>query len=287
VLCSYGCGRVAKFKFKNGNFCCCGAPQGCPAIKEKVSKKNKNRKYSKKSIENFRNGQIGKIRSYDHKKNISIGIKKSKKHKKSTSSEKFKEKMRKIRTGAIVSEDTRYKLSKYNKFTLENFKEKYPLLFIVEEIIEEEITGDILVHCKNHNCFNSKEKGGWFKPTYIQLYERIRNLDRDGSYFYCCDACKKECPLYYLRTDPLKKITAQYTKEEYEIFRKFVLERDNYKCQYCGKPAEHVHHERPQKIEPFFSLDPDLAWSVCKECHYKYGHKDECSTGKLSTIICI
>ena len=40
-------------------------------------------------------------------------------------------------------------------------------------------------------------------------------------------------------------------------------------------------HKQPQKLEPFFTLDPDLAWSICKKCHFKYGHKDECSIGNL------
>jgi 5-methylcytosine-specific restriction endonuclease McrA len=90
-----------------------------------------------------------------------------------------------------------------------------------------------------------------------------------------------------LKSDPFEKSEKLYTQEEYQQFREYVLERDNYKCQYCGQKAEHVHHERPQKLEPFFALDPDLAWSVCEKCHYKYGHKDECSTGKLANMVCI
>jgi hypothetical protein len=35
-----------------------------------------------------------------------------------------------------------------------------------------------------------------------------------------------------------------------------------------------------------FALDPDLAWSVCKKCHYKKGHKDECNVGNLSKMNC-
>jgi 5-methylcytosine-specific restriction endonuclease McrA len=77
-----------------------------------------------------------------------------------------------------------------------------------------------------------------------------------------------------------------YTQDEYETFRQEVLKRDDYKCQYCENKAEHVHHIRPQKLEPFFSLDPDYAISVCKDCHYKYGHQDECSTGNIANIIC-
>ena len=122
------------------------------------------------------------------------------------------------------------------------------------------------------------------------MHERIRALEKEGfdnDRFYCCDECKQSCPIYRLHYDPNKKETTKtYTFSEYQSFREFVLERDNYKCQYCGKEATEVHHERPQKLEPFFALDPDLAWSVCKDCHFKYGHKDECSTGKLAGKIC-
>lgn len=105
--------------------------------------------------------------------------------------------------------------------------------------------------------------------------------------FYCSDECKKSCSVFMRRTDSLNK-TDLYNSEEYKCFRDYVLERDNYECQYCGEKAEHVHHERPQKTEPFFALDPDLAWSVCKICHYKKGHKtgSDCSTGNLSKRIC-
>jgi 5-methylcytosine-specific restriction endonuclease McrA len=197
------------------------------------------------------------------------------------------------------SNETKQKMSKSkighkptNFFTIEKLKEKYSLFSKIEEIRynpnkpEEK---EIQVHCKNHNCENSKEKGGWFKPTLIQLQERIRNIEQfglDHSYFYCSETCKKECPLYNLRSDPYRETKKLYTDEEYQTFRKFVLERDNYICQFCGRSATDVHHEKPQKIEPFFSLDPDYSWSCCEKCHYEKGHKDECSTGSLANKIC-
>jgi 5-methylcytosine-specific restriction endonuclease McrA len=111
-------------------------------------------------------------------------------------------------------------------------------------------------------------------------------IGNDGSYFYCSQECKDVCPLYNLQSDPFKNSKKPYTESEYQQFRYHVLQRDNHKCQYCGEKAEHVHHERPQKLEPFFALDPDYAWSVCKKCHYEKGHTNECSTGKLSSKIC-
>ena len=150
---------------------------------------------------------------------------------------------------------------------------------------------EIQVHCKNHLCSNSKEQGGWFTPTLSQLTERRRALEKDygndGSYFYCSDECKGNCPLYRLYSDPYKNTDKLYTDEEYQTFRNHVLERDNFECQFCGEKATEVHHERPQKLEPFFSLDPDFAWSCCEKCHYEKGHKDECSTGKLAHTVCV
>jgi len=192
----------------------------------------------------------------------------------------------------IVTEETRRKMSQGSKITIEKLIQRYPFFSSIEEMrYNPENKNEIQVRCKNHKCKNSKEKNGWFTPNGTQMVERIRQLENpdgnEGSYFYCSTKCKEECPLYNFRwSNKFHKTRYYYTLEEYKIFKEFVLERDNYKCQYCGKKAEHVHHERPQKLEPFFSLDIDLGWSVCKECHYKYGHVDECSTGKLANIKC-
>jgi hypothetical protein len=186
-------------------------------------------------------------------------------------------------------------LSKSLSLTIKRIKKKYPFFSQIEEMRynpDKSKEKEIQVRCKNHLCPNSKEQDGWFTPTYIQLYERIRQLENEdgngGSYFYCSKECKNICPLYYLKSDPLKENEKTYTQEEYQQFREFVLTRDNYECQYCGEKATEVHHERPQKLEPLFVLDPDFAWSCCEECHYKYGHKTgtECSTGNLANKIC-
>ena len=136
-------------------------------------------------------------------------------------------------------------------------------------------------------CSNCKKR---FIPKLDDVSERVRCLKgtQNGECrLYCSEECKNLCSVFnkkiHQEGHPKNK---PYTIEEYKQFREFVLNRDDYKCQYCGKKAEHVHHERPQKLEPFFSLDPDFAWSVCKECHYKYGHKDECSTSYIANIIC-
>jgi hypothetical protein len=263
--CSYGCGQVAKYKMKNGKLCCNITQNKCPSIIKKASKSN-----------------TGKTRSYETREKISIG-------------NKGKNKGR-IPWNKGIKYDSSFKKTfrGLNKLTISKIKKKYPFFSKLEEMRynpDKPGEKEIQVPCKNHLCENSKEKGGWFTPTYIQLYERIRQLEKDygngGCYLYCSGKCKDECPLFNLQSSLLKdREDNLYTDYEYQQFREHVLQRDNYKCQYCGEKAEHVHHERPQKLEPFFALDPDYAWSVCKDCHYKYGHRDECSTGNLAKVKC-
>lgn len=57
---------------------------------------------------------------------------------------------------------------------------------------------------------------------------------------------------------------------EYHLWRESVLERDNYKCIWCGS-MENLHADH---IKPFF-LYPELRFAIdngrtlCKECHKK------------------
>ena len=211
-------------------------------------------------------------------------------------------KMRLAKLGKKLSLATRKKMSQSgmgttgNKLTIEIIKEKYSTFYKVEEMRynpEKPEEKEIQVRCKNHNCPNSKEQDGWFTPTSTQLRNRIYAIERydgnDGNYLYCSDDCKDHCPLFGL--NPACEINVQqelYTPGEYETFRITVLERERYCCQYCGKVATYVHHERPQKLEPIFVLDPDNGVAVCHDCHYKYGHQTgtECSTGNLANKIC-
>ncbi len=203
-------------------------------------------------------------------------------------------KMSKSHTGKVLTERHKNNISNSSKYSLEYIDKKYKFFLKTEEMrYNPDKFGEkeIQVHCKNHLCENSKERGGWFIPEPSQIWERLRqfNTGNDGSYFYCSEECKNKCSLYNLRPDyilNIKQTEKLHTQSEYQTFREFVLSRDKYKCQYCGKKADHVHHERPQKLEPFFALDPDFAWSVCKKCHYEKGHKDECSTGNLAKLSC-
>jgi hypothetical protein len=188
------------------------------------------------------------------------------------------------------------------KDTIKSLNIKYPLFSKIEEMRYDPnypYERVLQFHCKNHNCKNSKEKDGWFTPTYIQRYERIRsiNLGAGAGYLYCCNKCKEECPLYAKKIDVIikeDKIRAGHIKEElytsveYDTWRNEVLKRSDYLCEYCEEKANHAHHSRPQKSEPGFVLDPDFGVACCEKCHYKYGHKTgtECSTGNLASTIC-
>jgi len=284
-LCEYGCNQEAKHQFKNGKWCCEDHFTKCPSVKKRNS---------------F--GQLGKIiskytklkQSISQKErwNDTIGLKekysKRMKEKYKNPNERLKHKNFMIELWHDDNFRQKHKKGqkKYfdnnSKNTIENIKQKYKIFSKVEKLRYKPNTKKIQVQCKM--CKK------WFTPDSKKFYERIIQLENplgnDGCYFYCSDKCKQECPLYNLHNDPFKIDNKIYTQDEYQTFRKFVLEIDNYICQYCEEKAEYVHHERPQKLEPFFALDPDLAWSVCKVCHYKYGHKDECSTGKLAYKKC-
>jgi len=183
------------------------------------------------------------------------------------------------------------------KRTINYINQTYPFFSKVEEMRynpDKPGEKEIQVHCKNHNCPHSKEQDGWFTPTTRQIEARISALENSGVdllYFYCSEKCKQECPLYYSRgTDPFKNIDKLYTYEEYNIWKETILEQDNYECQKCGsKENLHCHHIIPIKLEPLFALDPDNGIVLCKDCHYKYGHKTgtECSTGNLAKKLCL
>jgi len=325
-LCDYGCGNKAKFTFKNGRLCCSSHYLKCP-INKKIGNKNVmyGKTHSKKSKDKMRS-MIGKHHTNETKLKISNG------NKGKIISDETKLKIGNFNRGKIISDETKLKMSlshkgkrkgikfskkhRYNlkvshvgkklskshinnlKLSIEQIKLKYLIFSKVEEIrykLEFENERIIQVHCKNHNCPNSKEKGGWFTPTRNQLYERIRQVEHPegngGNYFYCCEQCKQECPLF--RLYPVSIINQNnlsneiyYTYSEHQTWRQEVLKRAKFKCEYCSKKATDVHHSRPQKLEPFYSLDPDYGIACCESCHYKYGHKDECSTGQLATKVC-
>lgn len=257
IKCEYNCGNQAKYKLKNGKFCCEKTTRSCPSI---ISKSAKTRTGIKRTTEQRKNISKSHIGQKSSKKGLTYneiyGEKKSIEIKK------------KMRNRKLLTKN------------IKKLKDKFPFLFRVEKI--KNVDDNVHVKCKNNNC------NKWFIPTYTQLYERYRALTSPSGFeennFYCSQKCKDDCFLYGKNIEIID--VDLYRFSEYQIFRQHVLEREDYKCEYCSKEAKHVHHSRPQKLEPGFVLDPDFGIACCEKCHYKYGHKDECSTGNLSKIIC-
>jgi hypothetical protein len=185
--------------------------------------------------------------------------------------------------------------------TFQKLKERYPLLVQVEEL-KEGPNGEILAHCKNVNCKNSKENGGYFEPTIAQLNWRKQGIDKNDIYYlYCCEECKHSCPLFGRSGTELHNLINEnpeipYTSAEYLTWREEVYYRqrvenntDTNFCEYCNSTENlHVHHIHPIKLEPGYVLDPINGIVFCEKCHYKIGHEKgtECSTGNLASKIC-
>jgi hypothetical protein len=74
--------------------------------------------------------------------------------------------------------------------------------------------------------------------------------------------------------------SSEYFKEamspEYKLWRKQVLERDNYTCQDCGATPEknshliHAHHVKPYDEYPELKFVVSNGKTVCAKCHAKY-----------------
>lgn len=272
--CDYCNIRPASYKLKNGRNCCEEFWQQCPkkrAEKSFIMEEVMNRPESKERIRKLRTGAKDSKETREKKRVALLGNKRKK--------------------GKIESFKTRKRKSKSHTYTLSDYKEKHPLLLKVEEIRENPVSKKLQGRCKNHKCKNSKEKNGWFTLKPRQIENRLRAIyyQNDGLYFYCSKKCKDECLLYGLQSDPYEiKKTWSYTQQEYETWRNEVLRRADNLCEYCGKDAVHAHHVKPQKLEEFFSLDPDYGVACCEKCHHEKGHPKgtECSTGNLSKIIC-
>jgi hypothetical protein len=273
---------------------------------------NKGRKniYSKETIKKISDARKGKepwnkgiknCFSEETKRKMSESQKKigGRPHKKET-----KQKIREKMLGRTFSEETIKKMSDSRKGKIKgsknpNWKGGYsskgiPLYntFAKNLTIEENPKRSkkdpnvLTVICANSNCNNR------FIPELRFVAERVRALKGTNCgecRLYCSEECKISCSIFNKVLYPAGHEKGPiYNLKEYQDFKFFVLERDKHKCQYCGDKATDVHHERPAKLEPFFILDPDLAWSCCEKCHYEKGHKkgSECSTGFLASVVC-
>ena len=115
-LCSYGCGKIAMYQFKNGKYCCSISKNKCMSVIEFNRIKNIGRKCSEKSKRKMSEAGKNKIFSEIHKKNISVSLKGKKWSEKSKNSKKEKMKNRPgPMKGKIHSEESKSKISILNK----------------------------------------------------------------------------------------------------------------------------------------------------------------------------
>lgn len=175
---------------------------------------------------------------------------------------------------------------KFSKFCIfDTYSDKIALC----EPTRRSPTNNTLLEVKCSVC------GRWFLPKQFMVISRVRAINSEPGgvgAFYCSDLCKSKCSMYRK-----SKWSAGYNPRPYRnnefftdyaigVWSKEVLKRANYKCEYCGEKAKHAHHIEPKKLAPGLALDPENGLACCVKCHYKYGHKDECSSSSLSKRVC-
>lgn len=64
-----------------------------------------------------------------------------------------------------------------------------------------------------------------------------------------------------------------YRSKQWKDVREYVIRRDKYLCQRCGRPAEEVHHIihlTPENIhDNNIALSADNLISLCRDCHQR------------------
>ena len=125
----------------------------------------------------------------------------------------------------------------------------------------------------------------------------------DGYKFYCSNECRKNCFAHGKTGSTLMKdikamsmidweeeewVGSDATQAQKDLWRYTCLERDEFSCQRCGEPVEHVHHITPRKMVPHWECDPVNGISVCMRCHYDHFHQRGtiCALNNLGGMVC-
>lgn len=133
--------------------------------------------------------------------------------------------------------------------------------------------------------------GEWIFPTNLQVRDRIRALNGQvtgnaENRFYCNDYCKTECPIFHKHKH--YSGTIRRSVEVNPEFRQIVFERDQYKCQNCGKHKSeislHCHHINPKISDPISDCDIDNGITLCVDCHKLAHQKDGCKYNQLKCL---
>jgi len=119
----------------------------------------------------------------------------------------------------------------------------------------------------------------YFKPTNSQVTSRVHSLNNlnsaANSFLYCSTGCKESCPVYKQHKYP-KGFRKTSSREVDSSLRQMCFERDNWKCQICGKSVEevilHCHHIEGYTQNPLLGNDLNNVITLCKE-HHKEVHK--------------
>lgn len=98
---------------------------------------------------------------------------------------------------------------------------------------------------------------------YVPYKVYLKNVKEDESY-YCLD-CTRRSPKKHVDTPEDSRNTPGYRK-----MVNTVLNRDNYTCQCCGRPAEVVHHKNSFNWCIEGREDPENGVSLCGLCHTSY-----------------
>ncbi len=155
----------------------------------------------------------------------------------------------------------------------------------------EEVSFSIVDNLKllNVKCTRCNK---WFVPSTDEVQRRLKYINTKSNSecrFYCSVECKHSCSIYKQIKYPKDFFIKQekvFTEGELKVWSKEVIKRSNNVCEYCGDVATIAHHIEPKKLQPYKALDIVNGIACCKNCHFKFGHKDECNTAVLSHILC-